>query len=334
MAEGGTMHHLRVAAVGLIVLAGGPAAGIGAETPDVLALVDPFVGTGGHGHTYPGATVPFGMVQVSPDTHTSGWDWCSGYHHSDRSIMGFSLTHLSGTGIGDMLDVLLMPTLGPLQIEPGTREEPDSGYRSRFSHEQEKATPGYYSVRLADTGIGVELTATERVGLQRYTFPKSDDAHVVLDLDHRIEIGTPHSTVLDAELEIRGNDTIVGGRRITRWARDRHIYFAARFSKPFAASGLLVGKEPKAGLRQARGQRLKAWVDYRTGAGETVLVRVALSPTSVEGALRNLEAEAPRADFDRARKTAADAWRGELSKIRIEGGTQKQLRTFYTALYH
>jgi len=327
------MQQLRVAIVGLVFLAGGAAAGA-AEPPDVLALVDPFVGTGGHGHTYPGATVPFGMVQVSPDTHSSGWDWCSGYHYSDRSIMGFSLTHLSGTGIGDMLDVLLMPTVGPLQLEPGTREDPDAGYRSRFSHEQEKASPGYYSVRLADTGIGVELTATERVGLQRYTFPKADDAHVVLDLDHRIEIDTPHSTILDAELEIRGDDTIVGWRRITRWARDRHVYFAARFSKPFAASGLLVGTEAKPGLRQARGKRLKAWVDYRTAAGEAVLVRVAISPTSVEGALRNLEAEAPRADFDGTRQAAATAWREQLSKIAIEGGTTKQRRTFYTALYH
>jgi predicted alpha-1,2-mannosidase len=328
------MHHLRVATVGLVFLAGGTASAIGAEPPDILVLVDPFVGTGGHGHTYPGATVPFGMVQVSPDTHTSGWDWCSGYHYSDTSIMGFSLTHLSGTGIGDMLDVLLMPTAGPLQLEPGTREQPDSGYRSRFSHEQEKASPGYYSVRLADTGIGVELTATERVGLQRYTFPASDAAHVVLDLDHRIEADGWRSAILDSAIEVRGDDTIVGWRRITRWAVDRHVYFAARFSKPFAASGLLVGTEPKPGLRQARGKRLKAWVDYRTSAGEAILVRVAISPTSVEGALRNLEAEAPRADFDGARTAAAGAWRAALSKIAIEGGTKKQQRTFYSALYH
>jgi putative alpha-1,2-mannosidase len=189
------MRRLGVAILGLGVLAGRGAPAIGAEPPDVLSLVDPFVGTGGHGHTYPGATVPFGMVQVSPDTHTSGWDWCSGYHYSDRSIIGFSHTHLSGTGIGDMLDVLLMPTVGPLQLEHGTREDPDTGYRSRFSHADEEARPGTYAVRLADTGIRVELTATERVGVQRYTFPKSDAAHVVLDLDHRIEIDTPHSRI-------------------------------------------------------------------------------------------------------------------------------------------
>jgi predicted alpha-1,2-mannosidase len=328
------MRHLGVAIVGLGILAGGTASAIGAEPPDVLSFVDPFVGTGGHGHTYPGATVPFGMVQVSPDTHTSGWDWCSGYHQSDGSIMGFSQTHLSGTGIGDLLDVLLMPTVGPLQLEPGTRENPDAGYRSRFSHAEEQASPGYYAVRLGDTGIRVELTATERVGFQRYAFPASDAAHVVLDLDHRIEIEAPHSRILGAQIEVRGDDTIVGGRRITRWARNRHVYFAARFSKPFAGFGLLVGTEPKPGLRQAQGERLKAWVDYRTAAGETILVRVALSPTSVDGALRNLETEAPRADFDGVRRAAATAWRGELSKIRIEGGTRKQQRTFYTALYH
>ena len=325
------MRQLELATLGLVFLAG---AAMAADPPDVLSLVDPFVGTGGHGHTYPGAVVPFGMVQVSPDTHTSGWDWCSGYHYSDRSIMGFSQTHLSGTGIGDMLDVLLMPTVGPLQLEPGTREDPDSGYRSRFSHAEETASPGYYSVRLADSGVRVELTATERVGVQRYTFPATDAAHVVLDLDHRIEADGWRSAILDAEIEVRGDDTIVGWRRITRWAVDRHVYFAARFSKAFAASGLLVGTEPKPGLRQARGQRLKAWVDYRTAAGEAVVVRVAVSPTSVEGALRNLEAEAPRADFDGARRAAAGSWRRELSKIAIEGGTKKQRRTFYTALYH
>jgi predicted alpha-1,2-mannosidase len=328
------MNRLGPATLGLIVLLGGGAPGRATEATDVLAQVDPFVGTGGHGHTYPGATVPFGMVQVSPDTHTSGWDWCSGYHSTDRSIMGFSHTHLSGTGIGDMLDVLLMPTVGRLQLEPGTREDPDAGYRSRFSHAEETASPGYYSVRLADTGVRVELTASERVGFQRYTFPASDAAHVVLDLDHRIAPDGWRSAVLDAELEVRGRDTVVGWRRITRWAVDRHVYFAARFSKPFAGFGLLVGTEERPGLRQGRGPRLKAWMDYRTAEGEIVVVRVALSPTSVEGALRNLDAEAPSADFDGARVAAAAAWRGELSKVRLEGGTPKQRRIFYTALYH
>lgn len=328
------MNHPRLAVLGLCLSLAGATSGTSGEPEDVLALVDPFVGTGAHGHTYPGATMPFGMVQVSPDTHTSGWDWCSGYHHGDRSIIGFSQTHLSGTGIGDMLDVLLMPTVGPLRLEPGTREDPDSGFRSRFSHEDEEASPGYYAVRLADTGIRAELTATERVGIHRYTFPRSDAARVVLDLDHRIEADGWRSSILDSEIEVRGDDTIVGWRRVTRWAVDRHVYFAARFSKPFAASGLLVGTEPGPGRRRARGTRLKAWVDYRTGAGEAVVVRVAISPTSVEGALGNLEAETPAADFDGVRRAAAGAWRAELAKVRIEGGTRKQRRTFYTALYH
>jgi predicted alpha-1,2-mannosidase len=329
-----TMSRLGFATAGLLLLASGAAGGDAPETPDVLALVDTFVGTGAHGHTYPGATVPFGMVQVSPDTHTNGWDWCSGYHYSDSSIMGFSLTHLSGTGIGDMLDVLLMPTTGPVRLEPGSREDPDSGYRSRFSHPKEEASPGYYSVVLADTDIRVELTATERVGFQRYTFPQAGPAHVVLDLDHRSETGTPGSTILDSEIEIRGDDTLVGWRRVTRWARDRHLYFAARFSMPFASATLAEGTTPRPGLRRVRGTGLKARVDYRTTAGEAVLVRVAISPTSVDSALRNLEAEASGVGFDAARAAAAEAWRRELSKIAIEGGTRKQRRTFYSALYH
>ena len=296
---------------------------------DPLGSVDPRIGTGGHGHNYPGATVPFGMVQVSPDTGNEGWDWCSGYHRSDTSIMGFSHTHLSGTGAADLLDVLLMPTLGPLRLEPGTREQPETGHRARFSHDEEEAAPGYYAVRLA-TGIRVELTATERVGLQRYTFPASDAAHVVLDLAHMMSGGR----VLDSELRVVDDATIEGGRRVSRWAQDRHVYFVARFSKPFTSFGLQVGDERKPGLREARGTRLRAWVDYRTAAGETVVVRVALSPTSVEGARRNLEAEASRPDFDGVRSAASASWRKALSAIAIEGATPQQRRTFLTALYH
>jgi predicted alpha-1,2-mannosidase len=306
-----------------LLLASNPTVAERASAEGPLVSVDPRIGTGGHGHTYPGATVPFGMVQVSPDTWNEGWDWCSGYHRSDTSIMGFSHTHLSGTGAADLLDVLLMPTLGPLKLEPGTREQPETGYRARFTHDEETATPGYYAVRLA-TGIRVELTATERVGLQRYTFPASDAAHVVLDLAHMI--GSEGGSVLDSELRIVDDTTIEGWRRVSRWAKDRHVYFVARFSKPFADFGLLVGEESKPGLREARGTRLKAWVDYRTSAAETVLVRVALSPTGIEGARRNLETEAPRPDFDGARTAAEASWRKALSAIAIEGATPQQRR--------
>jgi predicted alpha-1,2-mannosidase len=326
------MGRVTTMAVVVGLLASGARLHAASSPADVLSLVDPFVGTGAHGHTYPGATVPFGMVQVSPDTGNDGWDWCSGYHRRDASIMGFSFTHLSGTGVGDMLDVLLMPTVGERQLEPGTRERPDDGYRSRFSHDREQASPGYYSVRLADSGVKVELTATERVGLQRYTFPARGAAHVVLDLAHMMADGG--GGVLDASLEVPDDRTVVGGRRVTRWAVNRHVYFAARFSRPFKAWGLRVGGEDRPGLRSARDRSLKAWVDYETRAGETIVVRVALSPTGIEGALRNLEAEASRADFDSVRAGAARSWRKALSRITIEGGTEKQRRTFYTALYH
>jgi predicted alpha-1,2-mannosidase len=249
--------------------------------------------------------------------------------------MGFSHTHLSGTGAADLLDVLLVPTVGPLKLEPGTREVPGSGYRSRFSHAEETARPGYYAVRLSDYGIRVELTASERVGVHRYTFPASTSAHVILDLAHMILAPVEDGGgVLDSEITIKDETTILGWRRTTRWATNRHVYFAARFSRPFAAVGLLVGTEERPGLRQARGRRLKAWVDYRTAAGEVILVKVALSPTSVEGALRNLETEVPAWDFDRVRTMAARAWRQALSAIQVDGGTKAQKRTFYTALYH
>src|SRR5437899_9737055 len=155
-----------------------------ATSEDVTQFVKIAIGTGGHGHTYPGATVPFGMVQLSPDTYNIGWDWCSGYHYSDKSIMGFSHTHLSGTGVGDMLDVLLMPGTGPVKLTPGAREKPEEGYRSRFDHADEIAEPGYYSVILHDYDIRAELSATERAGIHKYTFPQNADSHFILDLTH------------------------------------------------------------------------------------------------------------------------------------------------------
>src|ERR1700747_2035090 len=161
----------------------------GQETTDVLQYVKPGIGTGGHGHTYPGATVPFGMVQLSPDTFNQGWDWCSGYNYSDDSIMGFSHTHLSGTGIGDMLDFLIMACTGPVKTIPGTREHPEAGYRSRFSHTEETAVPGYYSVLLRDYGVRAELSATARAGIHRYTFPKNKNSYFILDLDHGYDDG-------------------------------------------------------------------------------------------------------------------------------------------------
>src|SRR5215217_3365418 len=183
----------------------------------LTGYVDPFVGTGGHGHTFPGATLPFGMVQLSPDTRLTGWDGCSGYHYSDSRIYGFSHTHLSGTGISDYGDILLMPHIG-------------SNYSGRFQHRNETATPGYYSVKLDDENILVELTATARVGMHRYTFPTTDDAKITIDLAHR-------DKVLDSGLRTLGVNMVVGWRRSAAWAKDQVVYFAIEFSQPFTAHG-------------------------------------------------------------------------------------------------
>lgn len=299
----------------------------------VARFVKIAIGTGGHGHTYPGTTVPFGMVQLSPDTYNQGWDWCSGYHYSDNSIMGFSHTHLSGTGIGDMLDVLLMPCTGTVKTIPGSRENPDAGYRSRFSHDEEVAVPGYYSVLLRDYRIRVELSATARAGIHRYAFPASDSGHFILDLDHGYAPGT--DSVLWANVKIVGNDTIVGGRSTARWAKGREIYFAMKFSRPFDKVEVQVDGKNLQGLNgEAKGKSLKCVLHYPTKAGETILVKTGISGVSAEGALRNLEAEIPGWDFDEVTAQALHEWEQALSKIRVEGGTQKQREIFYTGLYH
>ncbi len=327
------MKSLRGVTFSLVVLGALAFGQSGApRSEDYAKYVNPFVGTGGHGHTHPDAAVPFGMVQLGPDTFNEGWDWCSGYHYSDSSVMGFSHTHLSGTGVGDMLDVLVVPMTGRLRTEPGSREKPGSGYRSRFSHETESASPGYYSVVLDDYGIKAELTATERAGFHRYTFPKSDQSHILIDLNHRYMSGS--SKVLEAALTIENNTLITGFRRVQCWAPDRHIYFAMRFSKPFAGTGMVVEGRMDASSRQARGTDLKAWADYMTSEGEQILVKVGLSGVSVEGAVKNLDREIPDWNFDRVRAASRRAWNRELAKIRIEDASGPDREVFYTALYH
>ena len=195
---------------------------------DLVDIVDPFIGTGGHGHTFPGATAPFGMVKLSPDTDTEGWDWCSGYHYSDNSIMGFSHTHLSGTGASDYGDIMLMPTTGELQLKPGSKTDPDQGYRSRFSHDQEEAEPGYYSVHLKDYDIDVELTVSKRSGFHKYSFPETEQANIILDLKHGI-----HDGPKEGYINIINDHTVEGYRRSAGWARDHTVYFVARFSQSF-----------------------------------------------------------------------------------------------------
>ena len=300
---------------------------------DVTQYVNIAVGTGGHGHTYPGATVPFGAVQLSPDTFNSGWDWCSGYHISDSSIMGFSHTHLSGTGCGDLLDVLLMPCVGEVKLEPGPRENPTSGYRSRFSHNDEVAKPGYYSVRLKDYDVLAELTATERTGLHKYTFPASEKSHFILDWSH--SYSDPKDPVVDATLSIVGNDTVMGGRTVNSWASGRRIFFAMQFSKPIEKIEVVADGVTQADdVREVKGKVLKAVLHSPTTQGEVIYVKTGISAVSEENALKNLRAEQPGWDFDAIRTSANESWQKHLSRIRIEGGDRKQKEIFYTALYH
>lgn len=308
--------------------------------------VNPFIGTGGEGHTYPGATVPFGMVQLSPETEAppfrGGFRYCAGYQYADTSILGFAHTHFSGTGHSDMGDVLLMPTVGPLQLEPGTREKPDAGYRSRFSHEQESASPGYYSVLLKDFDIKAELTATNRVGVHKYTFPQSNSAHIILDLVSSIY--NYDGKVLWSQLRVENNRTITGFRQTKGWAANRFVYFAIEFSKPFDSYGVSNEHEEQyRGFRKSGkllenypdvgGRKLKAYFDFKTSASEVIFVKVAISSVGIDGAVRNLQTEVPGWDFEGVRAAAKRAWTKELDKIVVEG-SRKDKENFYTAAYH
>ncbi|MGK9477775.1 GH92 family glycosyl hydrolase [Melioribacter sp. OK-6-Me] len=291
-------------------------------------FVNPFVGTDGHGHTYPGATLPFGMVQLSPDTDTEGWDWCSGYHYSDNSLIGFSHTHLSGTGCGDYGDILFMPTTGKLKIEPGSKNNPDSGYRSRFRHESEIAEPGFYSVFLDDYKIKVELTVTKRAGYHKYIFPKSDSSHILIDLKHGIQ-----DRVIDSKIIIV-NDTIVKGyRRSTGWAKDHTIFFFAVLSRPIESYSIFKnGKTVNS--NKASGNNIKVALHYKTEANEKIFVKVGISHTSLEGAEKNLRHEINNKDFESIKKEAESEWEKRLSSIIIEDLDVTKKRIFYTALYH
>ena len=317
------------AAILLVLVLVGAAACGGRGNLDPVALVDPFIGTATHGHVYPGATVPFGMVQVSPDNGVSGWDWVSGYHYPDSVIVGFSHTHLSGTGIGDLADVLIMPVNGTVGVARAYRDRDDRDYRSRFSHERESAAPGYYSVFLEDPGIEVELTATERVGLHRYAYPASDAAGIVVDLGYAINSDRATDTYLRAE-----SDTLIVGHRFsTGWARDQRVFFAVALSKPFVTVELADDTARVAG-REARGRAVKGLFRFATAEGERVLLKVGISYVDAEGALRNLAAEAPGWDFDAVRAAATAAWREALEPVRIRTDDTARARTFYTALYH
>ncbi len=300
--------------------------------PAPRAAPNLFVGTGGDGHTYPGATLPFGMVQLSPDTDVDRWDTCSGYHHGDASIMGFSHTHLSGTGIGDMLDVLVVPARGPVRLLPGPLADPDAGYRQRYSDEH--AEPGYYRVAL-ENGVRAELIVTDRTGWHRYTFPKGA-GHILVDLSHLIA-DKPGARPLidDASLAIDADGTLTGSRRVFRWARGRRVHFAMQLSRRpdrIVFYGDADAEQP-AGARRVAGKRVKAVLFYDDAGAAPLLIRCGISAVDVAGARANLAAEGS-GDFDAVRRAAARRWATELDAIRVEGGTADQRAIMASALYH
>ncbi|MCY1719426.1 GH92 family glycosyl hydrolase [Prolixibacteraceae bacterium Z1-6] len=323
------------------VFAAGIILGTGCKTKDAAVnytdFVDPFIGTDYHGHTFPGAALPGGMVQLSPDNGTENWDWSSGYHYSDNSLMGFSHLHRSGMGAGDWGDILLMPTTGKLQVVPGSKENPDEGYRSRFSHDNETASPGYYSVYLDDYSVEAELTVTDRSGFHRYTFSKAGPSHIVLDAGH----GIRNAYRRNSEVKIVSDTEIVGHRYSHGFVKHKNVYFCARFSRPFDTSGTWNDDNIKTGSKEDSGSYVGAFVNYKTAENETIEVKVGISYTSIEQARLNLDTEIPGWNFDEVQQNAKQKWNNVLSKIEIEVPeandelyNRNKKITFYTALYH
>ena len=324
------------------------------EKKSPVDYVNPFIGTKSMGHTFPGACVPYGAVQLSPDTENvphnidgvyrkDTYRYCAGYQYDDPTIVGFSHTHLSGTGHSDLGDVLLMPTVGELKLIPGTAEQPEEGYRSRFSHDQEKALPGYYEVMLQDYDVKVQLTATERVGIHKYTYPSGvEEGHVIVDLLHGIY--NYDRKVLWANLRVE-NDTLLTGYRITRgWARTNYTYFAITFSKPIRNYGHENFEEvdykgfwrrfdEKHNFPEMGGRGIVAYFDFDLHDSPELEVKVALSCVSTEGALKNLQAEAAGVDFETLAARAGEKWNKELSVIEARG-SHDELCMLYTSLYH
>ncbi|WP_025229515.1 GH92 family glycosyl hydrolase [Fimbriimonas ginsengisoli] len=283
-------------------------------------FADPLVGTDGHGHAFPGALVPFGMVQLSPDTRTDTWDGSSGYHYSDRTILGFSHTHLSGTGVGCLGDIMLMPTVGDLALN-------EAGYSSPFSHKREVAKPGYYRVFLEKPKVTAELTATARAGFHRYTFPKSDHSRIVLDLLHGVS-----SEPKETYLKVVNGTTLTGYRKSGGWGGDRVAYFAIRFSRPFDLIEIEQDGALRPGAMEAKG-KVKAAINYRTKAGEPILVKVGISATGMDGAMKNLDTEVPGWSFTAVRQAAEKKWNDVLGAVQIQSRDPKVRRTFYSNAY-
>lgn len=312
-----------------------------ASAQQLTQYVNPFIGTGAvdssslSGSNFPGATVPFGMVQLSPDTQVGPDDPASGYNYNDKTIIGFSHTHLSGTGVSDMFDVLLMPTTGEIKTIPGEVDKPGSGYQSAFSHKEESAKPGYYQVKLQNYNINVELTATAHAGFHRYTFPQGNEGHVILDMNHSLnkKRGYWQCHIIDAQIRQIDDKTIEGYRIITGWAQLRKVYFYAQFSKPILSNEMVDGNRIYQNNSIVNGTNLRAAFNFDTKDGNPLLVKVGLSEVSMENAKENLQAEIPDWDFDKITNKAQSQWEETLQKITIDG-TQAQKQIFYTGLYH
>ncbi len=289
--------------------------------------VDPFIGTGGHGHTYPGATVPFGMLQVSPDNGVSSWDWCSGYHYSDSIVSGFSHLHLSGTGIGDLADILFMPTNKKLDLTAKAASRDFLPYKSKYNHVHEKAVPGYYQVFLEDPKINVELTSTQRTAYHKYTYNNNDTQSVVVDLGFAIN----WDKALKTSIKIEDANTISGYRYSTGWAKNQKVFFVAKFSKPITESIITADKKVVSG-QNAEGENTALQLFFDSKNSKELGVKVALSSVSVENAKDNLDAEGQ--SFEKVKSDAASDWNKALSKITVETPVDSLKTIFYTALYH
>jgi predicted alpha-1,2-mannosidase len=329
------------------------------KADDVTQWVDPFIGTGGDGHTFPGAVVPFGMVQLSPDTaavnrgvdpQSEIYKHSAGYHYDDDSIIGFSHTHFSGTGHSDLGDLLIMPMTGQAHTEPGSKENPDTGYRSRFSHENEQASPGYYAVELSDYKIKAELTATARTGMHRYTFKEKDQGHLMLDLTSSIY--NFKNKVIWSDVRVIDNQTLLAYRSTNGWAKQREMYFAIKFSRPFDSIELInqddaryrcdgcltkQGNKPSTIVNSAiqftAGKAIKVLAHFNEPNAEPLLVKVGLSAVSRTNALENLNSENPDWNFDNVHQQAKHQWQEQLSVLQAKGN-KSQKRQLFTALYH
>ncbi len=322
---------------------------------DFTQYVNPFIGTSKMGHVFPGATAPFGMVQLSPQTNfevmfnddgtynTKTYEYCAGYQYRDSSIIGFTHTNFSGTGHSDLGDFLLMPTTGKLVLDPIVTKNNEKGFYSKFSHENEEASPGFYMVDLESYGIKAELTTSDRVGFHQYTFPKSDNAHIILDLVYNIYHHDNKNVW--TFIRVENDSTVTGYRQTKGWARTKKVFFAMEFSKPFKNYGHKKYDDVKydgfyrrfnqeENFPEMAGKDIRAFFNFDTDEGEKINIKFALSSVSTEGAMKNLKAEIPHWDFNKVKEQTKAKWNDELSKIEVTTLTKDDKKAFYTALYH